>query len=55
VDGLLGNLGRARHVGDSDVLMAAFGEQAGGGVRYESPRTRLLALAQSAALHPVKP
>ena len=51
VDGLLGDLGLARHVSDGNVLIATLGEQAGRGVGDEPPGTRLLALPQSRTGH----
>src|SRR5580704_11221007 len=54
VDGLLGDLGSARHVGDGDLLIAALGEQAGGSVSDVPPGPLLLALAQSGAAHASK-
>src|ERR1700730_15669529 len=54
VDGLLSDLGRARHVGDGDLLITALSEQAGGSVSDMSPGPLLLALAQSGADHASK-
>jgi hypothetical protein len=51
VDRLLGDLGLTRHVSDGDVLIAAIGEQAGGGIGDVPPGARLLELAQSHAGH----
>jgi hypothetical protein len=51
VDGLLGDLGLARNVNHGNVLVAALGEQAGGGVGDVLPGPRLLELAQSGAGH----
>ena len=49
VDGLLGDLGLACHVGDGDVLVAALGEQAASSVGDELAGARLLELAQCGA------
>src|SRR5215469_15282122 len=51
VDGLLGDLGRARHVGDRDLLVPALGEQPRGRVGDGLARAGLLALAQAGSGH----
>ena len=51
VDGLLGDLGRARHIGDRDLLVTALGEQPRGCVGDGAASAGLLALAQAGGRH----
>jgi hypothetical protein len=51
VDGLLGDLGLARHVSHGDILIAALSEQASGGIGDELTGACPLALAQPGASH----
>jgi hypothetical protein len=49
VDGLLGDLGLARHVADRDLLVPALGEQSRGRVGDDLAGAGLLAFAQARA------
>ncbi len=51
VDGLLGDLGLARHIADRDLLIPALGEQPRGRVGDDLARAGLLAFAQAEVGH----
>jgi hypothetical protein len=51
VDGLFGDLGRARHIADRDPLIPALGEQPRSRVGDDLAGAGLLALAQAGVSH----